>query len=232
MNIKIGIRLGGGLNIKRDAPSSLLSGLLAYWNFNDNLSDQTANANNLQIGNGSSYYASGIIGNGFSFDGQTGLTPYSGAGALAFGTGDFSVSFWVYPTSAPDNNQVIVAWGVWPNTSGFVVNHGLTTIAFFLGGFEEIFTYTPPTVLNVWHHVVVVRTSGTANFYVNGASRGTANWNYNFTDGLYYFGRPEDTESFALNGTLDEVGAWNRALTGAEITSLYNAGVGKTYPFV
>jgi len=216
--------------VKRNAlPSSLLSGLVAYWNFNDNLSDQ--NANNLQIENGSTFYALGIIGNGFSFNGETGLTLASGAGALAFGTGDFSVSLWFYPTAAPQDNQVIVAWGVWPNTSGFIVNHGETAISFFLGGFREFFSYIPPTLLNVWHHVVVVRTSGTANFYVNGISRGTANWNYNFTDGLYYFGRPQDTEFFALHGTLDEVGAWNRALSGAEITALYNAGTGKTYPF-
>jgi hypothetical protein len=207
------------------------SNLLAYWKLNQTLSDETANANNLQIANGSTFYASGIIGNGFSFDGETGLTPAYGAGALAFGTGDFSVSLWVYPTSAPQNNQVIVAWGVWPDTSGFVVQHTEENFGFFLGGFQENFNYTPPTLFNVWHHIVVVRTSGTANFYVNGASIGTANWNYNFTDGLYYFGRPQDTASFALNGTLDEVGAWNRALIQAEITSLYNAGAGRTYPF-
>jgi hypothetical protein len=216
--------------VKRDAPP-LLNGLLAYWNFNNNLSDQTTNANNLQIENGSTFYDSGIIGNGFSFNGETGLTPASGAGALAFGTGDFSVSLWIYPTSASDDNQVVVAWGIWPNTSSFIVNYGEAYIGFFLGGFAEVFVYNPPTMFNVWHHVVVVRTSGTANFYVNGVSRGTANWNYNFTDGLYYFGRPQDTESFAMHGTLDEVGAWNRALTEAEITSLYNAGAGKTYPF-
>ena len=176
-------------------------------------------------------YVPAIINNGYSFDGGTSLTPSSGTGALAFGTDNFSVSFWAYPTSAPDSNQVIVAWGVWPDTSGFVVNHGETTISFYLGGFQEIFTYTPPTVLNVWHHVVVVRTSGTANFYVNGISRGTANWNYDFTDGLWYIGRAQDVEGYFLNGTLDEVGVWNRALSGAEVTALYNSGAGIAYPF-
>jgi hypothetical protein len=206
-------------------------GLLAYWKLNQTLSDETVNGNNLSIELGVDNYVSGIINDGFSFDGETSLTPSSGTGAIAFGNGDFTVSFWVYPTSAPNNNQVILAWGAWPNTSGFVVQHSEENFGFFLGGFEEFFGYYPPTMFEVWHHIAIVRTSGTANFYVNGVNRGTANWNYNFTDGLFYFGRAQDVENFFYNGTLDEMGVWNRALTGAQITSLYNAGAGKTYPF-
>jgi len=179
-----------------------------------------------------SSYVAGIIDNGYSFDGATSLQPLNGAGSeLAFGTNDFSVSFWVYPTSAPNDNQVIINWAIWPNTSGFVVNYGEDYFGFFLGGFEENFNYYPPTMFNVWHHVVIVRTSGTANFYVNGISRGTANWNYDFTDGLWYIGRAQDVEGYFLNGTLDEMGVWNRALSGAEVTALYNSGAGIAYPF-
>jgi len=32
-------------------------------------------------------------------------------------------------------------------------------------------------------------------------------------------------------GSIDEVGLWSRALTGGEITGLYNGGAGKAYPF-
>jgi hypothetical protein len=179
-----------------------------------------------------SSYIAGIIDNGCSFDGATSLQPSNGAGSeFAFGTNDFSVSFWVYPTSAPNNNQVIINWAIWPNTSGFVVNYGEDYFGFFLGGFEENFTYYPPTMFNVWHHIVVVRTSGTANFYVNGVNRGTANWDYDFTDGLWYIGRAQDVENYFLNGTLDEIGVWNRALSGPEVIALYNSGTGIAYPF-
>ena len=176
-------------------------------------------------------YVPAIINNGYSFDGGTSLTPSSGTGALAFGTGDFSISFWVYPRSAPNDNQVIFSWGIWPNTSGFFVNYGEDYFGFYLGDFAELFSYYPPTTLNVWHHIVIVRTSGTANFYVNGVNRGSADWNYDFTDGLWYFGRAQDVAGYFLDGTLDEVGAWNRSLTGTEITALYNSGAGVAYPF-
>jgi hypothetical protein len=33
------------------------------------------------------------------------------------------------------------------------------------------------------------------------------------------------------NCAVDELGIWNRALTAAEITTLYNSGAGRTYPF-
>ena len=226
-----GYDAGSAARERPAAPSPLLNGLLAYWKLDQTLSDATVNGNNLSIELGADNYVPAIINDGFSFDGQTSLTPSSGPGALAFGTGDFSVSFWVYPTSAPNNNNVIIGWGIWPNTSGFVVQYTTGNFGFYLGGFAEFFGYSPPTMFNVWHHIVVVRTSGTANFYVNGINRGSANWNYDFTDGLWHIGRAQDVADYFLNGTLDEMGAWNRALSGAEIISLYNAGAGKTYPF-
>lgn len=55
----------------------------------------------------------------------------------------------------------------------------------------------------------VTPTTNTSSFKIGNASIGT----YNFT------------------GTIDEVGVWSRALTGSDVTSLYNSGSGKTYPF-
>jgi hypothetical protein len=37
--------------------------------------------------------------------------------------------------------------------------------------------------------------------------------------------------SNCTSGLIDEVGIWSRALTGAEVTSLYNGGAGLQYPF-
>ncbi len=34
-----------------------------------------------------------------------------------------------------------------------------------------------------------------------------------------------------MDGIVDEVGLWSRALTIAEVTALYNAGAGLAYPF-
>jgi hypothetical protein len=37
--------------------------------------------------------------------------------------------------------------------------------------------------------------------------------------------------SYYLNGKIDEVGIWNDALTATEVNSLYNGGLGLSYPF-
>lgn len=47
----------------------------------------------------------------------------------------------------------------------------------------------------------------------------------------FELGRGQTDSSRCLNGDLDEVGFWSRALTPAEITELYNAGAGLSYPF-
>lgn len=61
----------------------------------------------------------------------------------------------------------------------------------------------------------------------------TTNWTtgmYHFTNSLFHVGgcvNPIRT----LNGIVDEVSVWNRVLTTAERTALYNGGSGLTYPF-
>ncbi len=39
-------------------------------------------------------------------------------------------------------------------------------------------------------------------------------------------------DSNTLNGVIDEVGIWSRALSSTEVTSLYNGGAGNQYPFL
>jgi hypothetical protein len=91
--------------------------------------------------------------------------------------------------------------------------------------------------VGVWYHVVAVnRGNGqTLQLYVNGsdvsASAGT------FTGTVYEglsntcFGNGYTGNSDYFSGTLDSYGIWGRALTSGEVTTLYNSGNGKTYPF-
>jgi hypothetical protein len=49
--------------------------------------------------------------------------------------------------------------------------------------------------------------------------------NINFDGSTFY------TVNDCLYSGIDEFGIWNRALSNGEIQSLYNNGIGKTYPF-
>jgi hypothetical protein len=88
--------------------------------------------------------------------------------------------------------------------------------------------------LGQWYHIVgtVSSSTSTCRYYINGTliSEDT------FT-GLGFFSEIQlgayDARSLpTFNGQLDEVGIWNRALTGSEVAELYNGGIGLTYPFV
>jgi hypothetical protein len=217
---------------------ALIDNILAYWNFNDNgsgeanLTDLTGNGNNLVVYNGSNSLVNGIIGGGSLLSGNV-LAPASGEGSiLAFGYSDFSVSLWFYPTGAPDNNQVILANVVWPQPTGFVIGYDDDTqVSCFLGNFVERIAY-PSFAYNQWHHLVVTRESGTAKFYVDSVLAGSATWLAPMNDGLWYIGRAQDVDNFYGTGTIDEFGAWTRALSGAEVTELYNNGNALAYPFI
>jgi hypothetical protein len=50
--------------------------------------------------------------------------------------------------------------------------------------------------------------------------------------GPFAIGRRAAASSLYWHGMIDEVGIWNRLLSASEISQLYNAGLGKTYPFL
>lgn len=79
-----------------------------------------------------------------------------------------------------------------------------------------------------WHMVTMTRDTTTLKFYIDGVQ--TANTSASVpltpTGGSNICG-----DDVAYTGAIDEVGFWDRQLTGAEITQLYNSGTGLQYPF-
>jgi hypothetical protein len=218
---------------------SLNTDILAYWNFNDNgsgeasLADNTGLGNTLAVYEGTAGSAAGVNGGlSFLFDGATALQPASGAGSFVFGTGDFSVNFWIYPTDTPNFDQIYLAWGIKDTDGGFASGYNPNAIYAYISNFSETIAYTSgSSILDSWYQVTITRESGTASLYINGSLIGTANWSSDFIDGLYYIGRPQDIASYYANGRLDLMGVWDRALSSGEVTELYNGGSGLTYPF-
>lgn len=78
-----------------------------------------------------------------------------------------------------------------------------------------------------WYYVVLTRTDNTVKLYLNGSYAGSmtiSGSDYLSLSQIGFKGR-------SFRGTIDELGIWNRALTGADVTSLYNNGKGLSYPF-
>jgi hypothetical protein len=234
--------------VKRDA-LPLLNGLLAYWKLDTTgWIDSSGNGRNLTLV-GSLSNPAGLIGNsatGFSNSNYL-ITP-SGLAPLS---GQRTYSAWVYFNSNDIGYQMIFVEGGssdYQSTQPFYVEVNNTITSLFTTALPEDNTWTnvmgtaivPNT--GVWYHLVQTLDGSIGKFYVNGNLEASSAYSDpiaapdidRFLLGRYYTNidyNENASNPLVLDGKLDEVGVWNRALSQAEVTSLYNAGAGKTYPF-
>jgi hypothetical protein len=235
---------GGGA-----APSSLLTGLLAYWKFDNNgsggvsLLDSSGNSRTLSAPNGTSGVSlgTGIINGSANFSGDD-FTYLSRSGTFLNGTRDaYSISAWVKTTIAADLFIVDQATG--NNYGGSTISldmlpDGTIYGTIFWSGAPDFDRASGTTAINNgnFNHVAMtwLRT-GSIKVYVNGALNGSSASSGNYanvpTENISLNGNADGSFAIGKGCNIDEVGVWNKELSASEITSLYNAGAGKTYPF-
>lgn len=104
------------------------------------------------------------------FDGTGGLIADNPVTEVKFGTGDFTIELWVYPTVTPTGHVAFTS-ARWPsnnnstNTFWFGFYAGSTRLYFAANG---NFVTTESIPLNEWTHVALVRAGGSMTIYVNG----------------------------------------------------------------
>jgi hypothetical protein len=132
--------------------------------------------------------------------GGTGNYLYSPSNSmLSFGTGDFTIEFWMYPTAAFSTTRVFSTYtggiAIYPNNSGNIVvdAYGVATRV----------TTSSTVSINTWTHIAVVRSSGTTTVYINGISGGSGSDSSNYTNTGLYIGSDNGTNGYT--GYLDEI---------------------------
>jgi hypothetical protein len=236
--------------VKRDAlPSPLLNGLLAYWKFDNNSSggvsllDSSGNSRTLSAPNGTGGVSLGIgiINGSANFDGD-GETYFSRSGTFLNGSRDeYSISAWVKTTV--EDNFFIVDQATGNNWGGSTITLDMLSDGTAYGtiyyndtpDYDRIFSSTSVNDGN-WHHVAFTwKRTGSLKIYIDGALDGSTSSSGNYpnvpTNNISINSNGDGTYAVGKNCSIDEVGVWNKELSASEITSLYNAGVGKTYPF-
>ena len=213
----------------------LWSDLLAYYTA-DNTPNDALGTYNGTLTNGATY-GTGIINQGFSFDG---VNDYVDLGNnLDFdGSTPFSISTWCYFNT--NTNQSIFA--KYTATQGYQLQRrNSQDIRFALyalnvsGGYLSVRT-TSTVSTGGWKHIVVTydgsKDVSGVNIYVDDSLMTLTNESNTLT------GSTSTTASakigardsdFYLDGLEDEVGIWNRELTASEVTDLYNSGAGLQY---
>jgi hypothetical protein len=133
----------------------------------------------------SAVYTSSLHGGSAYFDGTGDYLTTPNISPWQFGTGDFTVEFWVYPKG----NGTIV--GLTTSGAGTGYWNAIVSSGNFYWASGLVFRGTADIdYTNAWHHFAYVRSSGTSKLYIDGTnlSSGADSTNYNATVGTLTIG--------------------------------------------
>jgi hypothetical protein len=205
--------------------------LVGWWPFNGNANDESGNGNNGTV-NGATLSTDrfGQPSKAYSFDG---IDDYINAGNNIT-IPNYTFSAWVninqLPTNFPLASIVSKISNSFKNTelqywqaNYYQIQHGTGTSWVSLVGNQ-------PVILNQWVFLSSTYDGAIINLYING-SLNVSIAEANFSDQMgfdTYFGARPNTQgvsstAFFVNGQIDDIGIWNRALSACEIQDLYNA---------
>jgi hypothetical protein len=188
---------------------ALTDNLQAFYKLSD-LSDSSGN-NRTLTNNGNVSFASGKIGNAAVFDGSNKLQVTN---PIAAGV-EYSSAGWVNFSNF-DSLQYIFSFG---NDMGVLYHNGVSPAEVIFTPSVGSYIGVGTTSANAWHFVYASRkANGDYSISIDNGALVTGN------AGETYYGTFEIGN--LLNGQVDAVGIWNRALSDAEVAELYNNGAG------
>ncbi len=217
------------------------SGVIGWWTGDGTASDFFG-AYNATLQGSAAASATGMVAQAFSFDGTNGYAEIPDA--AAFHPTNLTIEAWVRFNSldsaglgeCPAGEQFLVfkqntRYG---DFEGFDLNKtrisGVDVFKFMISSSEgrsvEIDS-SAALATGVWYHVAAVRGSNFVQLYVNGQLQAGAAVTFPQDYGtmpLYFGTSGQSYWDRKLNGTLDEVTLYNRALSSTEIASIYAAG--------
>jgi hypothetical protein len=191
------------------------------------------------IGNAS--YAAGYAGRAFDFDGNTGHATLGNPASLRL-TNAISIEAWINPRQGPavsgSMSSIVTKWGQkfdpTPDSDsyGLWIRRNGSTLTLFSAihqaGTSEPNVEGGTIPPDMWSHVAMTfdATSGQYVLYLNGQSVASANspGPITATTRNVLVGREDSFLPRPFNGLIDEISIYSRALTAAEIRSIYSAG--------
>lgn len=150
---------------------------------------------------------------------------------------NFSACGWVWLNSLADvsKTEFLNFGGTWPASGGFMTLRVAADarLEFRLRSNDataELFTTLGGFTAGAWHFFVVGRSGNNLFASINGGAVTSYAYTKTAADSTGGFlGARASTGVEVLDGKLDEVAYFGRALTSTEITWLYNSGAGRTY---
>lgn len=213
--------------------SAFNTNLLAYYNFEEGAGTTVGNVANESLGdfefqaNHFPSWENGKIGKGLRLNGTA--VAINTTGNYLNVLGSFSLSVWAYTNATHPDNGAIVSRTTANNAGGgFAI--GTTAVSpqgVFLSSYDTTYhdlALTNPIIDNSWVNYILVHDTdaNTIRIYINGADKGTVEYNPTVNTLQATIGRFPylDSADRYFQGGIDEYGYWNRILTAQEILDL------------
>jgi hypothetical protein len=198
-----------------------LGGLVSYWSFNDGTNDEVTGNNGVPI---NATRTSGIVRDAYALDGRGDFIVVNDSSSLDVSSG-MTLSMWFYVAG---------------NTQGYLMNkpgafmmqyqgspNNSTQAGIYSNGTWIGLVNSGALPLNTWINVIFTYNQSKAYLYINGVqvNSGTSTSPIDTNNNSVYIGAKNSTDRTRdFNGSIDEIGIWNRALSASAVKSLYNYG--------
>ncbi len=212
-----------------EAHAGVFTGLDGYWSFNGTAADLSGNGNTLTLHGDASFASGGQFGQALSLDGVQGSYAYQAINntAFDFGSSDFTIQVWANFASKSGEQTLIEKFtgDAGPGWT-FTTPSGVQFYANPLGGYNGNASFSTGS----WAQFVVERSGNSLDIYYNNTlvESGSISGPISPSTNPLLIGARDagDGRNFTVNGLIDDVGIWDRALSRDEISSLWNGGNG------
>ena len=195
----------------------LPDGIVSWWT-GDNTTADLLGRNDAALFNGGAY-ATGKVGNGFNFDGIDDNLQTTTVG-LPIGSSDRTIELWTRIDQQVANEAFFASYGS-PGTSNQVYTLGTQSNGRLFVSTWGPAVFGPTLQNNRWYHVAATNVGSSFKLYLDGVEVAAGNMPVDTPAGsTFWMGRQTMTtrgDSRRLDGMVDEVAVYNRALSGAEI---------------
>lgn len=218
-----------------------LAGLVSYWPAEGTADDVTGHNNGILVGGVS--FPRGISGKSFSLDGADDYIFIPDSPTLNFGVHDFSISLWMrtaFSNSGVGTDFLLSKVASGPSQeyslqyNSDIDDKALFSVGDGVGG--QYVSGGPKLGDNRWHHVVGLRMGTEIRLYVDcrlaarGGCFGSGCSVVNSTgpNNVVIGGRQNPANDPFFDGRIDEVAIYSRALSDAEIATIFRITSGRT----
>lgn len=237
------------LLIPQAALAALTDGLVSYYKFDESSGNAADSVGSNTLTNtGTTPYEAGKIGNAIHLNGST--QRFSIADASQTGldiTGDnticYGINFDTYVGSTAYAPVGKINFGSAGNTRAYGSQINITGSNTFdfeqadgTGNVRKGVAWTPSTGTYYYLCNVYTAAAGTVDYYIDAVAQtqqtGFKTSSNNSSDPFFVGAALDGASGFGwVDGYMDELAVWSRALSSAEITQLYNGGAWCQYPF-